>query len=1240
MNMTSRKMRTTTVDQILESNVRRRHSTKRKYSHSNDHDNCTALYTADDRRSFTPSPSYNTKRSLLPTPVRNRAEQIPNAASIGEQLGVSAFSSSNSHRSPQHRSSSLESLEDEAAYLQEPMLTVKGTPRNDKTNQNYSSKVEFWSKNTVKRKRRTSVSALCPYPDLLDTARHLRNNITVGSRRKILFGTKYTQVFSGRTAANFLLQYICDDPNDNHGAEDIGTWMMKEQFIVPVDGKAKTGGSGKSGQSFSSSTQALYRFNDAMLSPYHLHVIIHHATGLLGKRNDGSSYPFAIIEASDQIGSTRVLSNTLTPHWNEKFLFGLYDYNETGGNDYTNDSNDNSGGSSNSNNASSNSARRLHSNSIDSTADEMVGMALRIRVWTEKKPFLNQHPKAFLGNVNIPWKKVPFIKNTDRNGWSRHIPKPMTIALQKRSAKSHVSGSITITAYITRYNYSSYLKTRCHSSPVIESDPTYQRNDIAQALDGKILIPKTKREMQKNRRSQLRNRTNNNNNKSATTVYEQKAREQVDTALDVADFILWDLVIDLESLNDIDYRGIAADLKVASALLLPGMSWKQRVIAHIRSPSKDWLMLPSGWIRRSQSVFLHDEDERQKHTRVTSSSSTRSSSSSHSSTSSSLSSSNSNIPISPQLEQSSPNIIRVNELTSDDIENNILHLRVHQDNTWSLNKNANAGRELGRTAEFTLSSLPKILSPPGSSTPLVSPPAYIEYPMTAYTSMAKQRRISNGNIRAAIYLVPSKLKQEDETLASLLINERVGLHNVLIYNEKGMNSITNNSAKNSSTFSDTNDNSGGSRVFSALPSLSSMSVLPSLSSKERGEKLNNVEKKTTNLISSSLDKSTSTVTTKAVPADFFLHAVKYNKVIPRTLSKQHIILDTTLRIPYQLLHHYLISDNSMFLCMSLVRDGCTSISVGKWSQVQYDYMLHDDDESNSRDRVRSGSNSVTPVQKQQTIKDRKSPVLISRISINSDLNFSSDSESDKEESSNQNNQPKTLRKKTGKRRRSRSLADQNEKEKHLIITDRIGIGQRASSKSMGSSESNLSGLAAAASNIRNDESRFHNKNDSEMTYARRLSWRDKIDGSERTEIQVIRKYTNNSCIVDMNRSGSGIYSKGIWYRLSFDSDRKGVTKLTMTLSKSIPKSTLNILKNERHNMCKLLQVVVAQAGVEKIEKSSKGSSGGKALSFTDFREMSYLQSFTLVLLIVALVGVAIIRSGYGHSIFVDYYNKR
>ena len=72
---------------------------------------------------------------------------------------------------------------------------------------------------------------------------------------------------------------------------------------------------------------------------------------------------------------------------------------------------------------------------------------------------------------------------------------------------------------------------------------------------------------------------------------------------------------------------------------------------------------------------------------------------------------------------------------------------------------------------FCFYSLPKILVSPGVN---VIAPAYVEHRMTAYTSITKKRRTTNGNIRAAMYLVPSAVRKEDKEIAKHLINERVG----------------------------------------------------------------------------------------------------------------------------------------------------------------------------------------------------------------------------------------------------------------------------------------------------------------------------------------------------------------------------------------------------------------------------------------------------------------------------------
>ena len=1093
--MASRKMRTTTVEDILTTpnHLRRRRRATNSlglFSEINE----SERYGAPS--SVQPKPI----RTLLPTPLRNRSDSMPLSSSMrrpGAFSSLAVTASTLGGRDNDYdgsrrlvRTSSLESMEDENEHRKEPMLTVVSSPR-DRAVAARQQAAEFWSKNNARRYRRTGISALCPYPNLLDTARHLRSNITVGSRRKVLFGTKHTQVFSGKTAQSFLHEYVCDDQSDAGAARDIGTWMMREQFIVPVEGRAKTGGSLTSGKVFSSSKDSLYRFNDAMLSPYHLHVIVHRATGLLGKRNDGTSYPFAILEANDQIGSTRVLNHTLTPRWEEKFLFGLYDYNEgAGGSDRSGD-----GGSSNrrSGGGSSNSRRDGDGGSGDiggSGNDGVNGMALRATVWTEKIPFLQQHKKAFLGGVNIPWKDVPFIEDTDRSGMALRPPAPMTLQLQKRSVRSRVSGTVTITAYVTRYNYSSYLRTRCHSSPIIESDPTFSRSKLAKSLDGKILIPKTRKEMSRRGRSGGRSGGRNGGSRLARDAGESRAREQVDTALKVTDFILWDLILDLDSLNDIDYRGIASDLKVASALLLPGMSWKQRVIAHIRSPTKDWLTLASGWIRRSQSVFPSSEGG---------SGSGRSGRSGGSDGGSSNS--------------SGDNVIRVNGLSSDDVENNVLHLRVRQDNTWSLDKSISAGRELGRTAEFPLSTVPKILVPSGM---LVVPPAYIEYPMTAYTSMARKRRTANGNIRAAMYLVPSELDKEDVIIARQLTSELIGQQQWEREEEGQEKGRENGEGRGEEE-----------------------------GEEEKGEeeREEEEEKEWHSGAASRADLVTKLST---------VFVESKTMIVTKTLSsRRNIILEMTMRAPYELIHHYVISDHSLFMSMYLGREGSTSVSVGKWEEVPYAFMV-DHHLSAGRSGGRSAGGGVSSKRSSpfnfgksvgRSGRESISPAAAAASGLTGSghdsesgggerlLDFSSEGESDEEEIVASASTP--LAKKLFKRSLSftslasltgrssnksspTSFMKSGDDEVDDDDDDDAGGGGGSSRNRRSPANSVVSEVGESGSIDTSSESV---KN--AVTYTRRIFWCDSHDGTERVEIQVIRKHVRGLCVVDAYRSCGG-----------------------------------------------------------------------------------------------------------------------
>ena len=94
-------------------------------------------------------------------------------------------------------------------------------------------------------------------------------------------------------------------------------------------------------------------------------------------------------------------------------------------------------------------------------------------------------------------------------------------------------------------------------------------------------------------------------------------------------------------------------------------------------------------------------------------------------------------------------------------------------------------------------------------------------------------------------------------------------------------------------------------------------------------------------------------------------------------------------------------------------------------------------------------------------------------------------------------------------------------------------------------------------------------------------------------------------------------------RSALESSRDGITLLTITSSKRISKSLLNVLRIEAQNMHTLLRVVVAQAGVEKIERSTTGVSGIKEdrTNLTPIG-LTLFQYLVMSMLIAALLAVA------------------
>ena len=91
-----------------------------------------------------------------------------------------------------------------------------------------------------------------------------------------------------------------------------------------------------------------------------------------------------------------------------------------------------------------------------------------------------------------------------------------------------------------------------------------------------------------------------------------------------------------------------------------------------------------------------------------------------------------------------------------------------------------------------------------------------------------------------------------------------------------------------------------------------------------------------------------------------------------------------------------------------------------------------------------------------------------------------------------------------------------------------------------------------------------------------------MDGSVRTEIQVVRLNVDNCTVVDLYRSGSGIYAKNVWMRLSLEGIRPGVTHVCMTCARGTARPAWRAIQAEGQNMHELLQAIVAQAGVQQI----------------------------------------------------------
>ena len=258
--------------------------------------------------------------------------------------------------------------------------------------------------------------------------------------------------------------------------------------------------------------------------------------------------------------------------------------------------------------------------------------SLRISVWDS-----HVGRSAFLGQVSVYIRsngevRVPVIEETDGRGYATAdaCPPSTRLKLQKRSVKSRVGGYIYVTTYVTNYNFSPHLRIRSSitNKNYFESDPVFMKQAMRETF-GCVL--------------------------SREEMGEQAAL----AAASASGY--WDLVIRLKGFDQVQLKGEVRDLKIASALLLPGMQWKNRVVAKIRWGKHQQTELESSWILRKNGRW-----------------------------------------------KSHKNSMRLSHLLHEDIRQGQIEMDLVMRDTWAAEWDKNA-RILGTTATFTLEELPRII---------------------------------------------------------------------------------------------------------------------------------------------------------------------------------------------------------------------------------------------------------------------------------------------------------------------------------------------------------------------------------------------------------------------------------------------------------------------------------------------------------------------------------------------------
>ena len=165
-------------------------------------------------------------------------------------------------------------------------------------------------------------STRSPFDRKLRTlAIRMRNAVIVTRRSKGLL--KFEAVFLGNKAVDWMVADCVAETRAQ--AVEIGKEMLRQQIIQRISVKTWIDQRKKERNQyeFKDSKKGYYRFNEALIATYLLHINVVEASHLLGKKRNGTSSPFVTIDSVRESCETRIIEDKVNPVWNEKFTLAI-----------------------------------------------------------------------------------------------------------------------------------------------------------------------------------------------------------------------------------------------------------------------------------------------------------------------------------------------------------------------------------------------------------------------------------------------------------------------------------------------------------------------------------------------------------------------------------------------------------------------------------------------------------------------------------------------------------------------------------------------------------------------------------------------------------------------------------------------------------------------------------------------------------------------------------------------------